>query len=98
MPIEVTMTGEKEKELFEAEVADQFGQLEAKVIELVHQLTQVRKEKEELALSNRDLHEEILRQEEEIKRLKDTLEGMKKKQELTYTKVKNLIDRIEAVS
>lgn len=92
------MTEEKEKELFKPEMADQFGQLETKVIELVNQLTQVRKEREELSRTNRELHQEVLRQEEEIKRLKDTLEGMKNSQELIYTKVKNLIDKIEALS
>lgn len=88
----------EEKELLESEVADQFSQLEAKVVELVHGLNRIRKEREELSRTNSDLHQEILRQEEEIKRLKDALEGMRKSQELIYARVKNLIDKIESLS
>lgn len=89
----------EEKELFEAkEGKDEFGVLEAKVVELLERYRQAQEEKDEVSRINAELKRELIKQEEEMKRLKDALEGLKKGRDLVYAKVKGLIERLEAIS
>lgn len=92
------MAEEREKELFEvAEGKDQFGLLEAKVADLVERYRQAKGEKEEVSRINAELKREVIKQEEEIKKLKDALEVLQKSRDLVYAKVKGLIEKLEAI-
>lgn len=88
----------EEKELFEEkEGRDEFGVLEARVVELLERYRRAKEERDEISRINAELKRELIKQEEEMKRLKDALEEVKKSRELVYAKVKGLIEKLEAI-
>jgi len=88
----------EEKELFEEkEGRDEFEVLEARVVELLERYRRAKEEKDEISRINAELKRELIKQEEEMKRLKDALEEVKKSRELVYAKVKGLLEKLEAI-
>jgi len=88
----------EEKELFEEkEGRDEFEVLEARVVELLERYRRAKEERDEISRINAELKRELIKQEEEMKRLKDALEEVKKSRELVYAKVKGLLEKLEAI-
>mgnify|MGYP005846023813 CR=1 FL=1 len=77
---------------------DQFGLLEARIIELAENFKKVKREREELALTNAELQKELARREEEIRRLKERVDGLERARDLVSAKVKGLIERLEGIT